>query len=352
MTVSHTLFSNASDASDASNARGRPVLSIIVPVYNEREVLPICLQRLNAVIKQLAMTTEVLFVDDGSRDGSAEYLMGQSPQDTFIRIVRLSRNFGKEAAMTAGLDYARGEAVIILDADLQDPPELIPEMVDQWRQGVDVVLMQRRSRAGESWFKRTSAHLFYRLLQHLSRSYIPTDTGDFRLMSRRAVEALKQLPERNRFMKGLFAWIGMPTVMLKYDREPRAAGTSKWGYLGLLHLAIEGVTSFSIKPLRWTMGFGIFAAFVGGAFGLWIVFKAVFMGDPVQGYPSLIAIISFLGGVQLLAVGIVGEYVGKTYIETKQRPTYLVRDVTHTAEAISARTNDNQVRKDVHTQAS
>lgn len=303
------------------------------------------------MIKQLSITTELLFVDDGSRDGSAEYLTRQATGNATIRIIRLSRNFGKEAALTAGLDYARGEAVVILDADLQDPPELIPEMVAQWRQGADVVLMQRQSRAGESWFKRTTAHLFYRLLQHLSRSHIPVDTGDFRLMSRRAVEALKQLPERNRFMKGLFAWVGMPTVLLKYDRAPRAAGTSKWDYLGLVQLAIEGITSFSISPLRWAMGLGILAALIGAAFGLWIIFKAVILGDPVQGYPSLIAIITFLGGIQLLAMGIVGEYVGKTYIEAKQRPNYLVCDVIQTPEVINIRA-DNRAEEKVYAQTS
>ncbi len=343
MTINH----NQSTKNDLN----RPVLSIIIPVYNEREVLPLCLQRLNDVAKQLNATTELLFVDDGSCDGSADYLAGQVTMDTSIRIIRLSRNFGKEAALTAGIDYAIGEAVVILDADLQDPPELIPKMIEQWRKGADVVLMQRRSRAGESWFKRTTSHLFYRLLQHLSRSQIPMDTGDFRLMSRRAVEALKQLPERNRFMKGLFAWVGMPTVILKYDRDPRAAGTSKWDYLGLLRLALEGITSFSIRPLRWAMGLGIIAALIGGAFGLWIAFKAFMLGDPVHGYPSLISVITFLGGIQLIALGIVGEYVGKTYIETKQRPNYLIRDVTHAPEITNIHPT-NKVKEDIHVQAS
>jgi len=323
--------------------RGKPpTLSIIIPVYNEREVLPLCLQRVNAVIKQLSISTELLFVDDGSQDGSAEYLAEQVSIESSIRIIMLSRNFGKEAALTAGLDNALGEAVIILDADLQDPPELIPQMIEQWRKGTDVVLMQRRSRAGESWFKRATAHLFYRLLQHLSHSNIPTDTGDFRLMSRRAVEALKQLPERNRFMKGLFSWVGMPTVVLKYDRDPRAAGTTKWGYFSLLQLALEGITSFSISPLRWVMGLGITAALLGGLFGLLIIFKTFILGEPVQGYPSLISVITFLGGIQLFAIGIVGEYVGKTYIESKQRPNYLVRDIVHIPEAVSI-TLENQV---------
>ncbi|NOY72954.1 MAG: glycosyltransferase family 2 protein [Gammaproteobacteria bacterium] len=343
MTQSHSLF-NESDPN-------RPILSIIIPVFNERDVLPLCLPRLNTVIQQLDTTTELIFIDDGSCDGSAEYLTEQVAINATICIIRLSRNFGKEAALTAGLDHAKGDAIIILDADLQDPPELIPEMLKEWRKGRDIVLMQRRSRAGESWFKRTTAYLFYRFLHGLTRSQIPADTGDFRLMSRRAVEALKQLPERNRFMKGLFAWIGMPTVILKYDRNPRAAGTSKWDYLGLLQLALEGITSFSISPLRWVMGLGMIAAFIGGAFGLWIVFKAVILGDPVHGYPSLVSVITFLGGIQLIAIGILGEYVGKTYIETKQRPNYLIRDITYAPEITNIHST-NRVRKNIHAQAS
>jgi len=317
-------------------ATADPTLSLIIPVYNEREVLPFCLQRISAIIDELGITTELVFIDDGSSDGSSDYLIGYEGAKPRCSVIRFSRNFGKEAALTAGIDHALGDAVIILDADLQDPPELIPQMLGHWRRGVDVVLMQRRTRAGESWLKRTSAHLFYRLLQRLSRASIPVDTGDFRLMSRRAVEALKQLPERNRYMKGLFAWVGMPTVVMQYDREARAAGSSKWDYFGLFHLAIEGITSFSTSPLRWTVVFGFAAAIIGGLFGLWIVFKAMFFGDPVRGYPSLIAMVTFLGGVQLLAIGIVGEYVGKTYIEAKQRPNYIVRDIIELPETGSA----------------
>ncbi len=329
----------------------RPALSIIIPVYNERDVLPLCLQRLVAVVEQLQISTELLFVDDGSHDGSAEYLMKQVSEHASIRVIRLSRNFGKEAALTAGIEDVCSEAVVILDADLQDPPELIPDMLEQWRNGADIVLMQRSSRAGESWLKRTTSYLFYRVLQGLSSSLIPADVGDFRLMSRRAIEALKQLPERNRFMKGLFAWIGMPTVVLTYERDARAAGTSKWDYLGLLQLAFEGITSFSITPLRWAMGAGILAAATGGLFGLWIVFKAVMLGDPVQGYPSVIAMITFLGGIQLLSVGIVGEYVGKTYIEAKQRPNYLIRDVTDVSGSATINTLfDNQCKETARAQ--
>lgn len=315
------------NASPADKAGHSALLSLIIPVYNERDALPICLQRIGAVVDALDIATELVFIDDGSQDGSSDYLVDYSAARPACSIVRFSRNFGKEAALTAGIDHARGDAVIILDADLQDPPELIPDMLAQWRQGVDVVLMQRRSRDGESWLKRSSAHLYYRLLQRLSRATIPVDTGDFRLLSRRAVEALKRLPERNRYMKGLFAWVGMPTVVLPYDRKARVAGTSKWNYFGLFQLAIEGITSFSTSPLRWTMFFGFLAALIGGLFGSWIMFKAMFFGIPVRGYPSLISVITFLGGVQLLAIGIVGEYVGKTYIEAKQRPNYIVRDI-------------------------
>ena len=318
-----------------------PDLSVIIPVYNERDVLPQCLQRVQRILAPLGLVAELLFVDDGSRDGSAEWLIEQAAGIDGCRVIRLSRNFGKEAAMTAGFAMARGDAVVLLDADLQDPPELIPDMIAQWRGGVDVVLMQRRTRRGESLFKRFTSRLFYRLMSYSSSLEIPLDVGDFRLMSRRAVDALNRLPERNRYMKGLFAWVGMPTVVLQYDRAPRAAGASKWNYFELLRLAIEAITSFSTRPLKLAILLGLVAAMCGGAFGLWIVFKALVFGDPVQGYPSLIAIITFLGGAQLITVGIVGEYVGKTYIESKQRPVYLVRDVIESTKSESENATRN-----------
>ncbi len=303
------------------------LLSIVVPVYNEREVLPLFYGRILAVMQALSQRYELVLVDDGSQDGSAEWMHDLCQREPHIRIVSLSRNFGKEAAVTAGLEHARGDAVILLDADLQDPPELIPQMVGAWLEGADVVSMRRRSRTGETWFKQASARWFYRFLNRVSRFEIPEDTGDFRLMSRRALNALLQLPERNRYMKGLFAWIGMPTQVLFYDRDPRKAGTTKWNVLGLFGLAFEGITSFSTAPLRWVTALGGLAAIWGSCFGIWIVSKAIVLGDPVPGYPSLVALITFLGGVQLLTVGLVGEYVGKTYIEVKQRPIYLLRDV-------------------------
>lgn len=308
-------------------------LSVIIPFLNEMEVLPACHARLGLVLRTLELSYEIVFVDDGSSDGSAEYLQGLLREERGIKLVRLSRNFGKEAAMTAGIEHAAGAAVIMLDADLQDPPEAIPAMVRAWQEGADVVSMRRRSRAGESALKRLSAYAYYRLLSRLSKAPIPPDTGDFRLMSRRAVVALLQLPERCRYMKGLYAWVGMPTRIIDYDREPRAAGATKWNYLALFRLAMEGITSFSTAPLRWATGLGVVAALGGAVFGTAIIFKTLMFGDDVPGYPSLMAMMTFMGGIQLITIGLLGEYVGKTYMESKQRPVYLVRDVQHSGPA-------------------
>ena len=315
------------------------LLSLVVPLYNERPMLPLFFERVLPVLATLDLHWEIVLIDDGSDDGSAQYIRSVIDRTPGIRLIKLSRNFGKEAAMTAGLEHAKGDAVIVLDADLQDPPEQIPAMVECWQSGVDVVLMQRRSRAGETAFKRWSAHLFYRLLNRTSRTNIPVDTGDFRLMSRKAVNALLVLKERNRYMKGLFAWIGMPTQVIQYDREPRAAGETKWDYAGLVGLALEGLTSFSVSPLRWATLIGLIAASMGAVFGVWIVVKALMLGDATSGYPSLVAIISFLGGIQLMSVGIVGEYVGKTYMESKQRPVYLTEEVIENLNGIRQQAN-------------
>lgn len=312
----------------------QPLLSVVVPVYNERAVLPLLHARLTAVLSGLPLRYEIVLVDDGSRDGSDIDMADLAARVPHVRAVRLSRNFGKEAALTAGIAHAKGDAVVVLDADLQDPPELIPQMIEAWQAGADVVAMRRRTRAGETAVKKLSAHLFYRLLNRVSAVDIPEDTGDFRLMSRKAVDALGQLPERNRYMKGLFAWIGLPTTVLLYDRAPRAAGQTKWDYPGLLRLAFEGITSFSVAPLRIAMVLGLLTALTGVLFGGWIIAKTLVLGEVVQGYPSLIAVMTLLGGVQLVSVGLLGEYVGKTYFEAKQRPLYLVRDVVERRQAI------------------
>lgn len=309
-------------------------LSIVVPLYNEHEVIAILYERLTTVLAGLDISYELVLVDDGSRDGTPDLMDALAKEDPAVTAVFLNRNFGKEAALTAGLAHAAGAAVIIMDADLQDPPELIPDMLRAWENGADVVCMRRRSRAGETWFKRYSAHRFYRVLNAISEVDIPADTGDFRLLSRKAVRALEQLNERNRYMKGLFAWIGLPTTVIEYDRMPRAAGVTKWDYLSLLNLAFQGITSFSTAPLRLAMAGGLFTALFGVLFTLWIVVKALVLGDPVQGYPSLVSMITILGGVQLLSIGLLGEYIGKTYYETKQRPVYLVRDVIRRGEFV------------------
>lgn len=321
-------------------------LSVVIPIYNERVVLPMLYERLTRLLAPLAVSYELVLVDDGSRDGSGDYMVQLAASCPEVKAVRLSRNFGKEAALTAGLDLSVGDAVVVLDADLQDPPELIAQMLAAFHAGADIVSMKRRSRAGESWHKRLSAHLYYRLLNWLSHVEIPADTGDFRLMSRRAVNALKQLPERNRYMKGLFAWVGFPTQVIEYDRDARAAGDTKWNTLALFGLAFQGITSFSVKPLHWAIGVGLVAALLGFSFGLWIVIDALLHGNAVGGYPSLIAVITFLGGVQLLSIGVVGEYVGKTYFESKQRPLYVLRDVVHHPRALPDTPAEPQNRTD------
>lgn len=308
-------------------------LSVVIPLYNEHEVFALMHERITAVLAGLGIRYELVLVDDGSQDGTSDAMERLARYDPAVTAVFLSRNFGKEAALTAGLAHARGDAVIIMDADLQDPPELIPMMLEAWRDGADVVCMRRRSRSGETWFKRFSSRHFYRLLNAVSDVEIPTDTGDFRLLSSKAVDAMAELTERNRYMKGLFAWIGLPTRCLEYDRAPRAAGASKWDFLSLMNLAFQGITSFSTAPLRLVIGTGLVTALFGILYTLWIVIKALFLGDPVQGFPTLISMISILGGVQLLSIGVLGEYIGKIYYETKRRPLYVLRKPVRRGQA-------------------
>ena len=303
-----------------------PVLSVVVPTYNEAAVLEAFHRRLAAVLDALGEGAEVVYVDDGSRDLTPALLERLWARDARVVVVELSRNFGKEVALSARLHHARGDAVVVIDADLQDPPELIPRLIAPWRErGVDVVYAQRTARPGESWPKRLTARLFYALMQHVGRVHIPPDTGDFRLLSRRAVDALSQYPEQHRFMKGLFTWIGFDQEAVPYQREPRHAGRSKWSYLKLINLAIEGLTSFTAAPLRFASVLGLAIAFLAFLDGLWIIYKTLRHGDPVQGYPSLMTAVLFLGGVQLTAIGILGEYLGRIFHETKQRPLYHVK---------------------------
>lgn len=303
------------------------MLSVIVPAYNEEEVLPIFHARLVAAlanVKELAGRWEVVYVNDGSKDGTLRILKGLQLTDPAIGVANLSRNFGKEAAMSAGLKLARGDAVILIDADLQDPPELIGDMVRVWQQGADVVNMKRSSRQGETWFKKASAAWFYKVINWLSEVHIPENVGDFRLLSRRAVDALNQLPESNRFMKGLFAWIGYKQVVVEYARHPRAAGETKWPYFKLLNFAIEGITGFSVVPLRLASYAGFLTAFSAFVYALFLLVKTLTMGDSVKGFPTLILTILILGGLQLMAMGIIGEYLGRLFMESKRRPLFLI----------------------------
>lgn len=307
-------------------ARAKQLVSVIIPMFNEQDVIPACYQRLKRVADTSSYGFEFLFIDDGSCDNTFEIVRGIRLKDNRVKLIALSRNFGKEAAMSAGLDYASGDAVIVIDADLQDPPELIPLMLESWAQGAEIVCMRRESRKGETRLKQLLAHCYYRVLNYLSDVAIPEDVGDFRLMSRQAVNALLSMPERNRYMKGLFAWIGYTPVFINYDRDPRFAGKTKWGFFSLLKLGFEGITSFSIKPLRWMMGIGFLTSFCGFLYGVWIVGNTLLFGNPVAGYPSIIAILSFLGGLQIFSIGLLGIYVGKSYSESKQRPIYLVQE--------------------------
>ncbi|MBU6404589.1 MAG: glycosyltransferase family 2 protein [Pseudomonadota bacterium] len=303
-------------------------LWVVVPMYNEVEVLPEFQARLTRVLDALDLPARVLYVDDGSRDASWALAQEFARRDARVHGLKLSRNFGKETALTAGLDaVARAgnvAACVVIDADLQDPPEVIPELIARWREGADMVYATRRRRLGESGIKRLTAALFYRLMRRLSATAVPQDTGDFRLLSARALRALAGLRERQRFMKGLFAWIGYPQAQVLYDRAPRAAGTTKWNYGRLWRFAVEGITSFSTMPLRLATWVGVLTSLLAFAYGAWIVLKVFVWGISVPGYASLIVAILFLGGMQLLALGIIGEYVGRTYLEVKQRPLYLI----------------------------
>ncbi|WP_149095631.1 glycosyltransferase family 2 protein [Paenibacillus terrae] len=303
------------------------IISILVPAYNEEQALRSLYKRLISVIGQIhTYDFEVLFVNDGSEDGTISIIKSLREQDSRVSFVDLSRNFGKEVAMIAGLDYAQGDAVIIIDADLQDPPELIPQMIQYWEQGFDDVYAKRISRSGETWFKKWTSGNFYKVLQKLTSIPIQQDTGDFRLLDKRCVEAIKQLRESQRYTKGMFSWIGFNKKEILFDRDPRIAGETKWNYLKLIDLAIEGITSFTTKPLRISAGFGFAISICAFVFMLWIVFKTLAFGESVVGYPSLMAVILFIGGIQLIFLGIIGEYLGRVFNETKRRPLYFVNE--------------------------
>jgi glycosyltransferase involved in cell wall biosynthesis len=300
------------------------LISVVVPAYNEEDVITEFHRRLIAVAETQPFAVEIVYIDDGSTDNTSVLMDDMAGADERVTVLELSRNFGKEIALTAGLDHAAGDAVIVIDADLQDPPELIPDLVSKWQEGYEVVYAQRVRRDGETWLKRWTASRFYQIIQHMGRVSIPKDTGDFRLMSRKALDALLQLREQHRFMKGLFAWIGLPQVALPYVRDPRFAGETKWNYWKLWNFALEGITSFTVAPLKLASYIGLITAVGAFGYGLVIIIKTLMMGVDTPGYASLMVVVLFLGGIQLMALGVIGEYLGRTFNEVKRRPLYIV----------------------------
>jgi glycosyltransferase involved in cell wall biosynthesis len=299
-------------------------LSILIPMHNEQDVLEKLFARLKPCIEQVTHNYEIICVNDGSKDNTLALLRDYHAKDSRIKIISLSRNFGKEAALTAAIEHCVGDAVIPIDADLQDPPELIPEMWAKWKEGYQVVLATRKSRPGDSWLKRVTALGFYNVMNRMSTVKIPRNTGDFRLMDRSVIESVKRLHERTRFMKGIFAWVGYKTHTIYFDRENRAAGNTSWNYRRLWHFALDGIFSFTTVPLRvWTY-MGALISMFAFVYALWIIFKTLYYGVEAPGYASLMVAILFMGGIQLISLGVIGEYVGRIYRETKQRPIYLV----------------------------
>ena len=305
----------------------RPELSVVIPAYNEESNVATMYERLVSALDEVVDGLEILYVDDGSADATWERVAELAANDPRVRGLRFARNFGHQAALTAGVDASRGRAVVIIDGDLQDPPEIIPEMVARWREGFEVVYGQREEREGETWFKLATAKLFYRILRGITNVEIPVDTGDFRLMGPRAVEAFRALPERNRFIRGLVSWIGFSQTAVRYTRRARQVGETKFPVRRMLRFALDGITSFSFFPLRiatWT-GFAV-SLFAFLYIVVVLVLKVV--GVSWLGYTSLMAAILFLGGVQLLMIGIIGEYLGRIFDEVKRRPLYLVGERT------------------------
>lgn len=302
-------------------------ISILIPAYNEEEVLEPLYHRLGKLANDnKSYDFEFLFVNDGSRDKTMEIIKDYASTDDRISYVDLSRNFGKEIAMIAGLDHVTGDATVIIDADLQDPPELIPKMIKFWEEGFDDVYARRRSREGETWFKKFTSKTYYRILQKATHIPIQQDTGDFRLLDKRCVEALTQIRESQRYTKGMFSWIGYKKKEITYDRDPRAAGETKWNYPKLFNFAIDGITSFTTAPLRISSFLGIIVSVLAFFYIIYLVIRTIVFGTDLAGYPSMMAVILFLGGVQLLSLGVIGEYIGRIFNETKQRPLYFVEE--------------------------
>lgn len=301
-------------------------LSIVCPFFNEQNVVNFFLKETTDVLDDLKESYEILCINDGSTDNTLSTLIQAKRKYSQIRIINFSRNFGKEGALSAGLDYARGDVVILIDADLQDPPELIKELVSFWKQGYDVVLAKRTDRSSDTFIKRLSAQLFYKIHNKISTIKIPENVGDCRLMTRRVVESVKLLPENQRFMKGIFSWVGFNAATVEYKRNKRIAGTTKFSGWKLWNFALEGITSFSTVPLRIWLYIGAIVSLLSFIYGSFIILRTLFLGVDVPGYASLLTSILFLGGIQLLGIGVLGEYIGRIYLESKSRPLYIIEN--------------------------
>ncbi len=319
----------------------QPLISIIVPVYNEEEVLAEFHKTVDKALSKLAIELEIVYINDGSTDNTLDIINGLRASDKRTTLIDLSRHFGKEIALSAGLHKAAGDAVVVIDADLQDPPELIPELIKEWQNGYDVVYAKRTRRDGESLLKKTTAHFFHRIIQRAGNFTMPEDTGDFRILSRRAVNALNTFKEQHRFMKGLFAWIGFKQKAVFYKRDARRAGKTKWSYWRLWNFALDGITSFTIAPLKISTYIGTITALSAFGYGIYMVIETLRHGNDVPGYPSLIVIILMLGGIQLVAIGILGEYLGRIFNETKQRPLYFINEYLPGIHAADKQDNNN-----------
>jgi len=320
----------------------QPLISIVVPAYNEEEVLTEFHDTVDKALSGLPLDLEIIYINDGSTDATLDIINGLRANDKRITLIDLSRNFGKEIALSAGLHKAAGDAVVIIDADLQDPPGLIPELIKEWQNGYDVVYAKRTLRSGESLLKKSTAHFFHRIIQHVGNFSIPEDTGDFRILSRRAVNALNTFKEHHRFMKGLFAWIGFKQKAVFYKRDSRRAGKSKWNYWRLWNFALDGITSFTIAPLKISTYIGTITALSAIGYGIYMLVETLLHGNEVPGYPSLIVIILILGGIQLVAIGILGEYLGRIFNETKQRPLYFINEYLPGIHAADKQVKDDQ----------
>ena len=298
-------------------------ISLVVPVFNEEDAIPIFYQEVRRELT--AHEIEIVFINDGSKDGTEAIINALAVSDPLVKALSFTRNFGKEPALFAGLEHATGDAVIPIDVDLQDPINVIPQLIERWQAGADVVLAKRADRSTDGHMKRKTAEWFYRLHNKISSPTIEENVGDFRLMSRETVEHIKLLPERNLFMKGILSWVGGRVDVVEYTRAERVAGTSKFNGWKLWNLALEGITSFSTFPLRMWTYIGLFVAAVSFLYGAWMIFDTVVFGNPVRGYPSILVSILFLGGVQLIGIGVLGEYIGRIYVETKQRPRFIIK---------------------------